>query len=137
MSEDGDDRYLAYRSVMMPHDTNPHGTVFGGAILSQIDLGGSVGAHHEIRCSGSQDRPLMLVGMNKIEFHEPVFVGDVVTLYTRLVRIGRTSITMRIDVEAQRAGKTIHVTQAEATYVAVEVVDGQRRPVAIRGDLAV
>jgi len=134
MSESDDQPYLAYRSVMMPRDTNPHGTVFGGAILSQIDLAGSVGAHHEIRRIGATDRPLMLVAMNKIEFHEPVFVGDVVSLYTRPVRIGRTSITMRIDVEAQRGGKTIHVTEAEATYVAIEVVDGQRRPVAIRGE---
>ena len=124
--------HLAIKVVMMPRDTNVYGTIFGGVILSYLDQAGAVGARHEVRRAGWPDHPIVLVAMNKVEFHRPVFVGDVVSLWTRLVRVGRTSITVRIDVEAERQGETVHLTEAEATYVAVNLSDEQRRPIPIR-----
>lgn len=128
MSNTPNEPYLAIKVSMMPRDTNVHGTIFGGVILSYIDQAGAVGAHHEVRRAGWRDRPMVLVAMNKVEFHRPVFVGDVVSLWTRLVRVGRTSITVHIDVESERQGETVHLTEAEATYVAVELSNGQRSP---------
>jgi len=127
------DRCLAIKVVMMPRDTNPYGTIFGGVILSHIDLAGAVGAQYEVRRAGWPDQPLVSVAMNSVEFHRPVFVGDVVSFWTRLVKVGRTSITIHVDVEADRHGETAHLTEAEVTYVAVELADGQRRPVPVRG----
>lgn len=118
---------------MMPRDTNPYGTIFGGVILSHIDEAGAVGAHHEIRCAGWPDQPVVSVAMKSVEFHLPVFVGDVVSFWTRLVRVGRTSITMHVDVEADRRGEVVQLTEAEVTYVAVDLSDTQRRPVPVRG----
>ena len=128
------DRYLAIKVVMMPRDTNPHGTIFGGVLLSYIDQAGAVGAHHEIRRAGWPDRPLVTVAMNGVEFHLPVFVGDVVSFWTRLVKAGRTSITMHVDVEADRRGEVVQLTEAEVTYVAVDLTGDERHPVPIRGD---
>jgi acyl-CoA thioesterase YciA len=71
--------------------------------------------------------------MNSVEFHQPVFVGDTVSFWTRLVKVGRTSITMHVDVEADRMGDVVHLTEAEVTYVAVDLSGPQRRPVPIRG----
>lgn len=71
--------------------------------------------------------------MKSVEFHLPVFVGDVVSFWTRLVRVGRTSITMHVDVEADRRGEVVQLTEAEVTYVAVDLSDTQRRPVPVRG----
>ena len=127
------DRYLAIRVVMMPRDTNPHGTIFGGVILSYIDQAGAVGAMHDIRAAGWPDQPIVSVAMNSVEFHRPVFVGDIVSFWTRLVRVGTTSITMYVDVEADRSGEVVHLTEAEVTYVAVDLTGGQRRPVPVRG----
>jgi acyl-CoA thioesterase YciA len=133
MTEDErENRYLAIKVVMMPRDTNPHGTIFGGVILSYLDQAGSVGAHHEIRCAGWHDPALVSVAMKSVEFHRPVFVGDIVSFWTRVVRVGTTSISMHVDVEADRRGEIVHLTEAEVTYVAVEVVDGERRPVPLR-----
>jgi acyl-CoA thioesterase YciA len=128
-----DDRFLAIKVVMMPADTNPHGTIFGGVILSHIDLAGSVGAQHEVREANWPRQQTMLVGMNCVEFHRPVLVGDIVSFWTELKRVGRTSITIQVTVEADRKGEQVQVTEAEVTYVAVELVDGERRPVPIRG----
>jgi acyl-CoA thioesterase YciA len=128
------DRYLAIKVVMMPRDTNPYGTIFGGVVLSYIDQAGAVGAHHEIEKAGWPDQPIVSVAMKSVEFHSPVFVGDIVCFWTRLVRVGRTSITMRVDVEADRRGEEVHLTEAEVTYVAVELREGERRPVPIRGE---
>jgi len=118
---------------MMPRDTNPHGTIFGGVLLSYIDQAGAVGVRHEIRRAGWPDQQIVSVAMNGVEFHLPVFVGDVVSFWTRLVKVGRTSITMHVDVEAERRGEVVQLTEAEITYVAVDLSDGQRRPVPIRG----
>jgi acyl-CoA thioesterase YciA len=125
-------RYLALKAVMMPRDTNPHGTIFGGVILSYLDQAGAVGARHEMRRAGWPDRKIVTVAMKSVEFHKPVFVGDVVSFWTQVIRVGETSITMRVTVEAERDGKVQKLTQAEVTYVAVELVDGMPRPVAIR-----
>ena len=127
------DRYLAIKVVMMPRDTNPHGTIFGGVLLSYIDQAGAVGARHEVRRAGWPDQPVVSVAMNGVEFHLPVFVGDVVSFWTRLVKVGRTSITMHVDVEAERRGEVVQLTEAEVTYVAVDLTGGQRLPVPIRG----
>lgn len=127
-------RYLALKVVMMPRDTNPHGTIFGGVILSNIDQAGAVGVYQHMRSSGWPDRQIVSVAMDSVEFHKPIFVGDIVSFWTKTLRVGRTSITMHVDVEADRGGKTEHLTEAEVTYVAVEMIDGQRRPIALRGE---
>ena len=128
-----DGRYLAIKVAMMPRDTNPYGTIFGGVVLSYIDQAGAVGANHEIRGAGWPEQPIVSVAMNSVEFHRPVFVGDIVSFWTRVVKVGTTSITMHVDVEADRRGETVHLTEAEVTYVAVDLTNGQRCPVPIRG----
>ena len=134
MSDDlSDDRYLAIRVVMMPRDTNPYGTIFGGVILSYIDQAGAVGVWHEMQRQGWPDQQIVSVAMKSVDFHRPVFVGDTVSFWTRVVRVGTTSITVHVDVEADRRGESAHLTEAEVTYVAVALKDGQRRPVPIRG----
>ncbi len=134
MSRSTDDQYLAIKSLMMPRDTNPHGTIFGGVLLSYIDQAGAAGAQHEIRRSGWPDQPLVTVAMNSVEFHQPVFVGDVVSFLTKVVRVGRTSVTMHVSVETDRGGQTIKLTEAEITFVAVKLADESRQPVPIRGE---
>jgi len=132
MHDSLDERYLAVKVVMMPRDTNPYGTIFGGVLLSHIDLAGAVGARHAIRQHGWPDRPTVTVAMNRVEFLEPVEVGDVVSFYTRVIRIGRTSITMHVSVETERDEQVVGLTEAEVTYVAVKLEEGRRQPVAIR-----
>ena len=115
----------AIRVVLMPKDTNAHGTIFGGVILSYIDLAGAI----EVRRHTL--KPIVTVAMHEVVFVAPVFVGDLVSFYTDLVRIGRTSITVRVIVEAdrvRRSGEKVRVTEAEVVYVAV---DENRKPVAI------
>jgi len=126
------DRHLAIKVLMMPRDTNPYGTIFGGVLLSYIDQAGAVGADHEIRSLGWTEKPLVSVGMKSVDFHRPVFVGDVVSFWTSLIRVGTASITMHVDVEADRGGETVQLTQADVTYVAVELSGDIRRPVSIK-----
>ncbi len=133
MSQVAGDRYLATKLVMMPRDTNPHGTIFGGVILSNIDLAGAAGAQYEIRRAGWPARALVTVSMNRVEFLEPVFVGDVVSFWTEVLRVGRTSITMQVTVEADRGGDVVKLTAAEVTYVAVDLEAETRPAVPIRG----
>jgi acyl-CoA thioesterase YciA len=123
--------YLALKVVMMPRDTNPQGTIFGGVILSHIDAAGAIGAIHEIKKAGGRVPGIVTVAMNKVEFHHPVFVGDVVSFLTHVVRLGQKSITMQISVEVERAGATLKVTAAEVVYVTVEVGPSGYKPVAI------
>jgi acyl-CoA thioesterase YciA len=127
------ERYLAVKVAMMPRDTNPYGTIFGGVILSHIDLAGAIGAQWVIRHSGWPDHPLVSVAMDSVQFRRPVFVGDVVSFWTRLLRVGRTSITIHVTVEADRQGEAVPLTEAQVTYVAVDLSVGQRKPVPIRG----
>jgi acyl-CoA thioesterase YciA len=131
---DAAERYLALKTVMLPRDTNPHGTIFGGVILSYIDLAGAVGAHHEVRRRNWPDQALVTVGMQSIEFHCPVWVGDVVSFTTRVLRIGRTSLTIQVSVDTDRDGTAVHLTDAEVTYVSVSGPPQDQRPVPIRGE---
>lgn len=126
-------RFLALKAVMMPRDTNPHGTIFGGVILSYIDQAGAVGARHVMAANGWPDRTLVTVGMKSVDFHEPVLVGDLVSFWTDVLHVGTTSITVHVAVETERQRQSIKLTEAEVTYVAVELDDGGRRPVPIRG----
>ncbi|MBM3297225.1 MAG: acyl-CoA thioesterase [Candidatus Aminicenantes bacterium] len=116
------------RITLLPRDTNKHGTIFGGVILSHVDLAGAVEAR---RSCGP--RNFVTVAMDKVVFRAPVFVGDVVSFFTETLRIGRTSVTVKVTVDAERAesGETARVTEAEIVYVAV---DADRRPIPIRGD---
>ena len=112
-------REAAIRVLMMPRDTNHRGTIFGGVILSHIDQAGAVGALKE-GCI-----QVVTVAMDKVEFHAPVMVGDLVSFYAGVVRRGRTSVTVRVSVEARRrSGETVAVTSADVTYVNVD--DGGR-----------
>jgi acyl-CoA thioesterase YciA len=133
MSKQPPKRYLAIKVVMMPRDTNPYGTIFGGVILSYIDQAGAVGARHEIAVQGFPAQPLVTVAMEGVEFREPVFVGDTLSFWTLVRRIGDTSITMHVTVEAEREGQARLLTQAEVTYVAVALRADERKPVPIRG----
>ena len=128
------ERHLAIKALMMPKDTNPYGTIFGGVLLSYIDQAGAIGAQYEARRSGWPDQPIVTVAMKSVEFHEPVFVGDVVSFYTKVARVGRTSITMHVTVETDRGDEPIQLTEAEVTYVAVRLEDEGRQPVPIRGE---
>lgn len=121
------DPYLAIQVIMMPRDTNPLGSIFGGVILSYIDQAGAIGARREVVLSGGAMPYLVTVAINRVEFRQPVMVGDVVRFLTRLVRIGRTSITMQVNVEVERDGEVLPVTDAELVYVGVTAT-GERKP---------
>ncbi|MDX1945765.1 MAG: hotdog domain-containing protein [Pirellulaceae bacterium] len=126
--------YLALKAAMMPRDTNHMGTIFGGVLLSYLDQAGAIGARHEIRKAGWPEPTLVTVAMNKVEFHEPVLVGDVVSLWTRVIRLGRTSIAVHVAVEAERGGQVLQVTEAEVVFVAVDGASlVERRPRPLRG----
>ena len=119
-------REPSIRVIMMPKDTNAYGTIFGGVILSFIDQAGAVEAHRH----GAEF--IVTVAMREVVFHEPVYVGDLVSLYTRLVKVGRTSITIAVEVFSQPGegiGNRVRVTEAEVTYVNL---DKNRRPMPIR-----
>ena len=131
--------YLAISVVMMPRDANPnattggaypaYSTVFGGVILSHIDLAGAVAARREVQVRGGNTAAVIVtVAVNRVEFKQPVLVGDVVKFYARPVRFGRTSLTMHIDVVAERGGEVIPVTEAEVVYVGVDAASPERRP---------
>ena len=107
----------AIRVMLLPKDTNAQGTIFGGVILSQIDLAGAVEAQRHTR------NKIVTVAMREIVFHEPVFVGDTVSFYTSVIKKGRTSITVGVCVEAQRADNpdiVVKVTEAETIFVAID-----------------
>ena len=142
------DRVPAIRVLLLPKDTNAYGTIFGGVILSHVDLASAIEArriapHH-----------FVTKAMREVEFHEPVYVGDIISFYTETVRVGRTSVTVRVLVEAERwgavpelaagvrnqvtagvtaggHGETVKVTEAEVVLVAIGS-DG--RPVPVRSE---
>ena len=129
-------RVPSIKLVLLPKDTNAYGTIFGGVILSHIDLASAVEARK------TAPHRYVTRAMHEVEFHEPVYLGDVVSFYSETVRIGRTSITVRVLVEAERwgvggalrtgpHGEVVKVTEAEVVLVAV---DEQGRPVPIRPD---
>ncbi|MBX7062499.1 MAG: acyl-CoA thioesterase [Acidobacteria bacterium] len=107
----------AIRLTMMPRDTNAHGTVFGGIILSYIDVAGSVEAVRRTK----HDR-FVTVAMKEVVFHEPVFIGDLVSFYAETIKIGNTSVTVHVEVEAERfgnQGQKVKVTSADVVFVAI------------------
>ena len=123
--------HLALKALMMPRDTNQHGTIFGGVILSSIDQAGAIGAHAALVLAGGREKPLVSVAMDRIEFLKPGHVGDVGSFVTRVVRVGRTSITVEVVVEAVRDGTPAELTRALVTYVAVEITTAGQTPVAL------
>ena len=116
------------RVPSMPAHTNPHGTIFGGWVMSQVDMAGSIPAAERAR------GPVVTVAVDSFEFKKPVFVGDLVSCYADIIKVGRTSITVLVDVYAQRSrdGETenIKVTEATLVYVAVDET-GQPRPIPV------
>jgi acyl-CoA thioesterase YciA len=120
------DEQPALRIVPMPADTNAHGTIFGGWVMAQVDIAGSIPAWS--RAKG----PVVTIAVNSFLFKEPVFVGDIVSFYARVLKVGRTSVTVDVEVYAQRgrAGSrdVVRVTEAQLTYVAV---DENRKPKAL------
>jgi acyl-CoA thioesterase YciA len=122
--------YVAVQVPMMPRDTNRHGTIFGGVLLSYIDLAGAIAAQRELQLRGGNPKAsFVTVAINRVEFKMPVLVGDVVRFQTSIVRIGRTSITVHIDVHAERGAETIHVTEAEGVFVGVDLSTPDRKPI--------
>src|SRR5439155_23848779 len=121
-------RVPAIKVLLLPTETNAMGTIFGGVILSHIDLASAVEAR--------KAAPLRYVtkAMREVDFHQPVFLGDIVSFYTETVRIGTTSIAVKVTVEAERwgagHGERVKVTEAEVVLVAV---DEAGRPRPIRG----
>ena len=107
----------AIRIAMLPRDTNSQGTIFGGVILSYIDMAGAIEAHRHT----GMDR-FVTVAMREVIFHAPVFVGDLVSFYCETLKVGTTSITVRVMVEAIRydGHEHVRVTEAEVVYVAVD-----------------
>ena len=132
--------YLAIAVVMMPRDANPnaspaggaypaYSTVFGGVILSHIDLAGAVAARREVQLGGGNTAAtIVTVAVNRVEFKRPVLVGDVVKFYAWPVHFGRTSITMRVAVVAERGGEVVPVTEAEVVYVGIDANSPEHRP---------
>jgi len=118
----------AIRITLLPRDTNSQGTIFGGVILSYIDTAGAIQAHRH-----TQMERFVTVAMKEVIFHKPVFVGDLVSFYADVVRVGSTSITVRVIVEVERMGKSerVRVTEAEVTYVAVDE-KGEKRKIVVR-----
>ncbi len=111
------EREVAIRITMMPRDTNSHGTVFGGIILSYIDVAGGVEAVRRTK----HDR-FVTVAMKEVIFLQPVFIGDLVSFYAETIKIGNSSITIKVIVEAERFGshgQSVRVTEADVTYVAI------------------
>lgn len=120
----------AIRIALLPRDTNSQGTIFGGVILSYIDMAGAIEAHRRTRMGS-----FVTVAMREVIFHKPVFVGDLVSFYAETVRIGTTSITVRVIVEAERVGansERVRVTEAEVVYVAVD--DKRQKTIIINRD---
>jgi acyl-CoA thioesterase YciA len=121
----------AIRITLLPRDTNSAGTIFGGVILSYIDMAGAIEAHRRT----GMDR-FVTVAMREVIFHKPVFVGDLVSFYAETVSIGNTSITIRVIVETERVGsktEVLRVTEAEVVYVAVNE-NRVKTPIKVKSD---
>jgi acyl-CoA thioesterase YciA len=114
------------RTLMLPRDTNERGTIFGGRILELIDLAAAV----EARRFNPRHR-YVTVAMKEVVFHEPVEVGDIVTCYSTTQRVGTTSITIKVNVVAERGRDLakVSVTEAEVVFVSV---DSEGRPIPVR-----
>jgi len=122
MSNRPDENDLAIRVMAMPADTNAAGDIFGGWLMSQMDMAGSVFARRLARGR------VVTVAVDSFQFKQPVFVGDVISCYATIMRVGNTSITVHVRAFADRCGQShdaVQVTEADLTYVAV---DEQRKP---------
>ena len=111
------------RVVPMPADANQHGDIFGGWVMAQVDIAGGITAAR--RAHGR----VATVAVNAFQFKQPVSIGDVVAFYTRIERVGRTSITVHVEVIAERnpsAPVVVRVTEATLTYVAIDRDGGKR-----------
>lgn len=122
--EQGQDRRpstLAVRTLAMPADTNPSGDIFGGWLLAQMDIAGGIAAHQRARGR------IATVAIDGMTFHKPVLVGDLVSCYVEVVRVGRTSLTVHVETRArrERSEEEITVTEGRFTYVAI---DSDRKP---------
>jgi len=120
-----DPREPTLRVTMLPRDTNARGTIFGGVILSHIDLAGAIAA------SRQAPRNFVTRAMREVDFIAPVYVGDIVSFYTCVLREGKTSVTIQVIVEAERnkePRRQVKVTEAEVVYVAVDE-DGNPTPI--------
>ena len=118
-------RELVLRVVPMPADVNASGDIFGGWVMAQVDIGGSV---LPMRIAGGR---IATVAVNQFVFKQPVKVGDLISIYAEIVRVGNTSITVEVEVWAQRLfnqDELVKVTEATLTYVAVDG-HGTPRPV--------
>jgi acyl-CoA thioesterase YciA len=116
------EREPVLRVVPMPADANSTGDIFGGWIMSQVDIAGSIPA---LRMARGR---VATIAVNSFVFKQPVLIGDLVSFYAKVVRVGRTSITVDVEVFAQRGVPeevTVKVTEATLTYVAV---DNNRKP---------
>jgi acyl-CoA thioesterase YciA len=123
------DREPVLRVVPMPADANPTGDIFGGWIMSQVDIAGSIPA---LRVAKGR---VATVAVNSFVFRQPVLIGDLVSFYAKVVKVGRTSVTVEVEVFAQRGVPeevTVKVTEATLTYVAVDQ-NRKPRPVATGG----
>jgi len=113
----------ALRVVPMPADLNQNGDVFGGWVMAQVDVAGAIPAMRRARGR------VATVSVNSFLFKQPISVGDIVSLYAEVVHVGRTSITVKVEVFAERnyaSPETVKVTEAELTYVAIDD-DGRKR----------
>jgi acyl-CoA thioesterase YciA len=126
LSSVGDQAVPAIKLLLLPKDTNALGTIFGGVILSHIDLASAVEARKHAA------HRYVTKAMREVEFHAPVFLGDIVSFFTETGRLGRTSITVKVTVIAERwgagQGEQVKVTEAEVVLVAV---DASGRPIPI------
>jgi acyl-CoA thioesterase YciA len=116
------------RTLAMPADTNSAGDIFGGWLMSQMDIAGEITARQRARAR------VVTVAIDGMEFIQPVFVGDVVSCYTQIIRVGRSSLTIHIEAEAMRgiSGKRVKVTEGTFVYVALDE-NGRPSPVPAAG----
>jgi acyl-CoA thioesterase YciA len=122
------ERIPAIKVLLLPKDTNGVGTIFGGVILSHIDLASAVEARKVA------PHRYVTVAMREVAFHAPVFVGDLVSFYTETRRVGRTSVTVGVEVEVERwsaahQGERVTVTAAEVVLVAI---DAEGNPIPVK-----
>ncbi|MBY0551532.1 MAG: hypothetical protein K2W95_29895 [Candidatus Obscuribacterales bacterium] len=125
------ERVVALRKYMLPAETNGMGNIFGGLLLTYMDMAGHYTARQA--CNNRVISRCVTRLMDKIEFKEPVHVNDLITCYGMITKVGRTSITVHIDVEAERHGEVIQVTQADLVFVAVNMA-GRPVPVCRSGE---
>jgi len=120
------DKELVLKVIPMPADTNGNGDIFGGWVMAQVDLAGSVLPARLV------DGRMATVAVNQFIFKQPVRVGDILSFYSCITRVGRTSVTVQVEVFAERfraQGQFVKVTEASLTYVAIGE-DGRPHPIA-------